>query len=131
MNFSEISNDIRQGLRSESVAQAQARVRAPAGSAESKAASPAVGSKGDENALADRPHTVSRDEAIALAADIEKVLEANNVKLKFNIIEENDTVQVEIVNGEGKTIRKIPSDDMIKLSESLESLDRGFIDARS
>jgi flagellar protein FlaG len=130
MNFSEISNDMRQGLRSESVAQAQARVRAPSGEAGSGAVSQAVG-KGEGNTLADRPHTLSKEEATALAADIEKVLEANNVKLKFNILEENDTVQVEIVNGEGKTIRKIPSDDMIKLSKSLESLDRGFIDTRS
>ncbi|ADU62688.1 MAG: flagellar protein FlaG [Pseudodesulfovibrio sp.] len=130
MNFSEISNDIRQSLRSESVAPAQAKVRAPARDAESETAPLAVNRSG-ENALANRPHTLSKDEATALAADIEKVLEANNVKLKFNIIEENDTVQVEIVNNEGKTIRKIPSDDMIKLSKSLESLDRGFIDARS
>lgn len=130
MNFSEISNDIRQGLRSESMAQAQARVRTPVGDTKSGAAPQAVGTDG-ENALAARPSTLSREEATALAADIEKVLEANNVKLKFNILEENDTVQVEIVNGEGKTIRKIPSDDMIKLSKSLENLDRGFIDARS
>jgi len=48
--------------------------------------------------------------------------------LKFNVLEENDTIQVEIIDSDGKTIRKIPEDDLLKLSESLKNLGKGFLD---
>ncbi|MFH1912842.1 MAG: flagellar protein FlaG [Pseudomonadota bacterium] len=125
MNFSEISRE--RDLRQEGVTPAQTVVRPPARDPGTKE-TPKIR---NDNARDEKPAPLSREDVAALAAGMEKTLEANNVKLKFNIIEDNNTVQVEIVNGEGKTIRKIPSDDMIKLSKSLENLERGFLDARS
>jgi len=124
MNFSEISRE--RDLRPEGVAPARAMGRLPAREP-GTTQTPHIR---DGSAMEEKSAPLSREEASVLAAEMEKTLEANNVKLKFNIIEDNDTVQVEIVNGEGKTIRKIPSDDMIKLSKSLENLERGFLDTR-
>ncbi|WP_285904941.1 flagellar protein FlaG [Pseudodesulfovibrio pelocollis] len=125
MNFSEISRE--RDLRLEGVTPAKTVARPPARDPETRETPPIR----DGSAKDEKPAPLSREDVAALAAGMEKTLEASNVKLKFNIIEDNDTVQVEIVNGEGKTIRKIPSDDMIKLSKSLENLERGFLDARS
>jgi flagellar protein FlaG len=128
MNFPDITSEMKLGLRSESVAPAQAVARAPVRSEEtftSSASHPRESGNTDADA---KLNTISKEDAVTLASDIEKKLDANNVKLKFNIIEEDDTVQVEILNSEGKTIRKIPSDDLLKLSQSLDALDRGFID---
>ncbi|MUM78467.1 flagellar biosynthesis protein FlaG [Pseudodesulfovibrio sp. F-1] len=122
MNFSAISRE--REPRLEGVAPARAAVTSPARDPGSKETPHPL------NGINEKHTPLSREEVAILAAEMEKTLEANNVKLKFNIIEENDTIQVEIVNGEGKTIRKIPSDDMIKLSKSLENLERGFLDTR-
>jgi flagellar protein FlaG len=126
MNFSEISSDVRQGVRPEGTPSPKAAGRPPARDPGTRD----TPNTHDQNGTAESGRPLTREETTALAANMQKTLDANNVKLKFNILEEDDTVQVEILNGEGKTIRKIPSDDMIKLSKSLENLDRGFLDAR-
>jgi FlaG protein. len=129
MNFPEITSELKQGLRSESVSPVQAVARAPVRNDESKPPALAVNAHDANNS--EKPRAISKEDVTALAARIEKKLDASNVKLKFNVVEENDTVQIEILNSEGKTIRKIPSDDMLKLSKSLEELDRGFLDTIS
>ena len=66
-----------------------------------------------------------------MIAEAEEHLEAKNIKLKFNVLENNDTIQVEIVDSDGKTIRKIPDDDLLKLTKSLKNLGQGFLDKMS
>lgn len=122
MNVPENIIETRQGASSESVFPAKAVDRPPGqdrnGRNESDAsADGASGAKG-----------VSRETVKSLVSEMETRLEQNNVQLKFNILEENDSVQVEIVDGDGKTIRKIPSDELVHLSKSLKNLDRGFLD---
>ena len=51
---------------------------------------------------------------------MEDQLANNNVKLKFNVLDESNTIQVEILDSDGNTIRKIPGDDLVKLSKSPE-----------
>ncbi|WP_419787875.1 flagellar protein FlaG [Pseudodesulfovibrio sp.] len=70
----------------------------------------------------------SKDTVNKLVSEMESRLEKNNVQLKFKVLEENQTVQVEILDGSGKTIRKIPSDELVSLSKSLKNLDRGFLE---
>ncbi len=63
--------------------------------------------------------------------DAEEQFEKQNIKLTFNLLEENDTIQIELVDIDGKTIRKIPDDDLVRLIRSLKNLDRGFLDTIS
>ena len=125
MNIPESINELRQGTRSESAYPASASDRPPGQERSSRASSDAAGIK---DVSGSTPQSVSRKEAEGLVSDIESKLQNTNVQLKFNVLEENDTVQVEIQDSEGKTIRKIPSDELVKLSSSLKNLDRGFLD---
>ena len=75
-----------------------------------------------------QPLNHSKEELDNLIEEAEKQLEKSDVKLKFKVLEEDDGVQVEIVDPDGKTIRKIPGDDLLKLSKSLKNLERGFLD---
>jgi len=128
MNIPESTNEIRQGIRSESAYPATASDRPPGQERSSRGSSDAA----DGNKTGDStPQALSREEAAGIVSDIESKLANSNVQLKFNVLEENDTVQVEIQDSEGKTIRKIPSDELVKLSNSIKNLDRGFLDETS
>ncbi|WP_316900624.1 flagellar protein FlaG [Pseudodesulfovibrio indicus] len=70
----------------------------------------------------------TREELDTIIAEAEQALDSNDVKLKFNVLENNDTIQVEVIDSNGKTIRKIPEDDLIKLTKSLKNLGQGFLD---
>lgn len=128
MNIPESINELRQRVRSESVYSARGSDLPPGQEKNSKTPS---GTVGVNNASASTPQDMSREEVKEIVGDIRSKLENSNVKLKFNVLEENDTVQVEIQDSEGKTLRKIPSDELVKLSNSLKNLDRGFLDAVS
>ena len=125
MNFPEINNDIKQNVRSESIATAKAEGMAVKDEAVQKLD---VVQKSDNAQNDKQTDQFSRKELETVIRETEEQLANNDVKLKFNVIEENDTVQVEIQDQAGKTIRKIPDDELIKLSKSLKSLERGFID---
>lgn len=127
MNIPVINIDVRQEQRSESVVSSATAVHKP----------PAEnGRPGRDDTVRARQETQSdrqsdtptREEIAALIAEAEEHLEANNVKLKFNVLENNDTIQVEVVDSDGKTIRKIPDDDLLKLTKSLKNLGQGFVD---
>ncbi|MBU1248215.1 MAG: flagellar protein FlaG [Proteobacteria bacterium] len=50
-------------------------------------------------------------------------LSAKGVALTFNIQEDNESIQVEVRDAKsGKVIRKIPDDEMLKLSESIKDM---------
>ncbi|AMK11832.1 MAG: flagellar protein FlaG [Pseudodesulfovibrio sp.] len=123
MNIPEMNIDVKQGLHSESAAQAKAVQRPPAhddpGRDDSLMARKDV--KGNEIGP-------TREELETIIAEAEQALDSNDVKLKFNVLENNDTIQVEVIDSNGKTIRKIPEDDLIKLTKSLKNLGQGFLD---
>ncbi len=126
MNIPEITNDVKQGTRSESYAPVQATERPPGNSDGVRVSSDAVNRHSETDSRQSR--NFSRDAVDALVSDMENQLAANNVKLKFNVLDESNTIQVEILDSDGNTIRKIPGDDLVKLSKSLKNLDRGFLD---
>ena len=127
MNIPEVVNELKQSLRSESVALAQSVDRSHIRDGSTKVPLDAV--QKQSRAQGDKQsRNFSREDMNALIDDAQKQLDKSDVKLKFNVLEENDTVQVEIVDAEGKTIRKIPGDDLLKLSKSLKNLERGFLD---
>lgn len=126
MNIPEITNDVKQGARSESLAPVQAAETPPGDGNGVRVPSDAVNRHSEAGSRQSR--NFSREEVDALVSGMEDQLASNNVKLKFNVSEENDTIQVEILDSEGNTIRKIPEDDLVKLSKSLKNLDRGFLD---
>lgn len=126
MNIPEVSNEVKQNVRSENVVTAEATER-PVRDGTAKSGQLVVAKQ--DNAKSDKQSQhFSREELDSFIKDAEEHLANNDVKLKFNVIEENDTVQVEIVDGDGKTIRKIPDDELLKLSKSLKNLERGFLD---
>ncbi|WP_319544024.1 flagellar protein FlaG [uncultured Pseudodesulfovibrio sp.] len=126
MNIPEISIDVKQELRSENAASAKAVDKPPAQENRTEIRIDAV--NGSEKSSTDKHDGFTKEELKALIAEAEKHLETNDVKLKFNILEENDTVQVEIIDSDGKTIRKIPDDDLVKLNQSLKNFGQGFLD---
>jgi len=128
MNIPEITNEMKQGIRSESVSPTQSVDRTYDSDGSVKPAPDAIqkqdGAQNDDT----QSNNFTREELETLVKDAEDQLEKNDVKLKFNILEEDDAIQVEIVDADGKTIRKIPGDDLLKLSKSLKNLERGFLD---
>jgi len=129
MNIPMMNIDMKQELRSESVVPAKAVQKPPVpdGSARRDDVIVAQG-KAQPDKHSDTP---TREELKTLIAEAEEHLESKNIKLKFNVLENNDTIQVEIVDSDGKTIRKIPEDDLLKLTKSLKSLGQGFLDTMS
>lgn len=126
MNIPEVTIDTKQDLRSESAAQATAKDRPPVQQASSQSAVDAV-NRHSEAQSDGQPDKFTEEERNSLLEQVEEHFTSNSVKVKFNVLEENDTIQVEIVDSDGKTIRKIPDDDLLKLSESLKNLGKGFL----
>lgn len=126
MSIPEVSLELKQIIRPESTLQAKA-VHNPAAQTDSRSQSNATRSQSyvDTDSQLSR---LSKDELNSLVAEAQEHLEANNVNLKFKVLEEDDTVQIEIIDADGKTIRKLPEDDMVKLSKSLKNLGKGFLD---
>lgn len=127
MNIPEITSDVKQDLRSENVVRAKAVDRPPVREPSSPTPVKIV-ERQDEAQPARRSGSLPKEELDSLLSEIEEHFASNDVKLKFNVLEENDTIQVEIIDSDGKTIRKIPDDDLLKLSESLKNLGKGFLD---
>lgn len=127
MNIPEVSIDMKQELRSESAAQAKAEGRPPVQETSSQPPTDAV-NRHSEAQSDKQSEKFTEEELNSVLSRAEEHVESNGVKLKFNVLEENGTVQVEIVDSNGKTIRKIPEDDLLKLSKSLKNLGKGFLD---
>jgi len=126
MNILDISNDVKQSIRSENVATAEAMDRSVRSNAEPTG--PDAVQRQDSAQQDKQSQQFTREELETLIQEAEEHLANNDVKLKFNVSEEDDAIQVEIVDSTGKTIRKIPEDDLLKLSKSLKNLERGFLD---
>jgi flagellar protein FlaG len=62
-------------------------------------------------------------------ASLEDSLSAHGLRLKFNVDEKTDIMQVEVIDSEsGKTVRKLPPDELLHLSASIKELSRGLLD---
>ena len=128
MNIPDMTIEMKQGLRSENASTAKAEYRPPTQDGTAPRAD-VVNAQG--KAASGKSTGPTREELDAMIAEAEKLLETNDVKLKFNVLQDRDTVQVEIIDSDGKTIRKIPDDDLLKLTKSLKNLGKGFLDAMS
>lgn len=124
MSIPEISIEMKQNLRLENILPAEDAVRSPAHSENGKVPTDAIQKQSETD---NQSTSFSKEKLNSLIAEAEEHLKANDVNLKFKILEENDTVQVEIIDSDGKTIRKIPDDDLLKLSKSLKNLGQGFL----
>ncbi|WP_319584763.1 flagellar protein FlaG [uncultured Pseudodesulfovibrio sp.] len=129
MNIPMINIDVKQELRSESVVPPKAVQKPPVPDGSTRR-DDAVAAQ-DKAQSDNQSGTPTRDELNSLIAEAKEHLESKNIKLKFNILENNDTIQVEIIDSDGKTIRKIPEDDLLKLTKSLKNLGQGFLDKMS
>lgn len=128
MNIPEISNDMKQNVRSENVARAQNEDRAiPDQGSVRTAPATVLKQEGAESKSSGEQH-FDKEQLDSIIKEAQEHLEQQDINLKFNVLEEGETVQVEIVDSDGKTIRKIPEDDLLKLSKSLKNLERGFLD---
>lgn len=125
MDIPEIRNELKQNVRSENVAAARDVDRLVRDGTKTDRE---VVSKRDNASREKQSQHFSKEQLDTIIHEAEKHLANKDVKLKFNVIEEADKVQVEIVDGDGKTIRKIPDDELLKLSDSLKKLERGFLD---
>ncbi|WP_028574714.1 flagellar protein FlaG [Desulfonatronovibrio hydrogenovorans] len=67
--------------------------------------------------------TLDQDKLTSAVTSISQYVSSMGVKLKFNIHEESDQYQVEVVNPENdKVIRKIPPDELLDLAVSIEKM---------
>lgn len=131
MNIPDMTIDTKQNLRSESVATAKAVDKPPIQDGNELARPDVVSKQHNNNTEDGQKGKHTREELEKLVAEATKHLEANNVKLKFNLVEEGEEIQVEVLDSDGKTIRKIPDDDLLKLAKSLKNLGKGFLDTMS
>jgi len=61
--------------------------------------------------------------------DVKDRLVKNNVELKFTFHDDTGDLQVELINADNeKVVRKIPPDELIKLSSSLKEMAGAFLD---
>lgn len=123
MNVYPADTEVRQGLE-------------PAGStaaitAETNAASnvrqqaPPQQNQSTEDAQSEKVAAAAdKTEALAAAQKINDQLQASNTMLKIRVLDNTDRgVQVEIVNTQSnKVVRKIPQDELLKLSASIKQM---------
>ncbi len=72
-----------------------------------------------------KPESLAHDKAATekIVAEIQDKLKSQGVELRIKVIEEAGAVQVEVRDQESdKLIRKLPPDDMLKLSASMKEL---------
>ncbi len=74
-------------------------------------------------------HRMDGKERQTMYEALEDSLSSHGLKLKFNIDEKTDVMQVEVLDSKsGKTVRKLPPDDLLRLSASIKELSRGLLD---
>ncbi len=70
-----------------------------------------------------------RENVKEVLANLQQHLEKQGLELKFTLREESGQIQVEMIDAQSdKVIRKVPSDELLKLSTSLKDFARGFLD---
>lgn len=74
-----------------------------------------------QNTDASGEHALSREQTRTIVREMEDKLREMNVSISFEVHEDLDTVQVELRDGEGNVVKKIPSDELVKLSQNIQS----------
>lgn len=132
MNITPSDMDVRLGF---SLAERAAPVQVGAASSTAEAPQRSPAQAGVQQTVSQAPEGMdARSQAAATAADrlaakeaaskLEKQLEASDTGLKIRVLDDSQNrVQVEIVDQKSnKVLRKIPQDDLLKLSASIKEM---------
>ena len=72
---------------------------------------------------------LSRESAQKLVREAGRYFHDQGVNLHFKLLEDSNAVQVEVVDAQSrKVIRKIPEDEVVKLSAALKRMAKGVLD---
>ncbi len=72
---------------------------------------------------------LDKESAEKLLFEVEEHLASKGVALKFCLSEDSDTLQVEVRDAESeKVIRKIPDDELVRLSKSIKDMVGALMD---
>ncbi|MEF2146336.1 MAG: flagellar protein FlaG [Desulfovibrionaceae bacterium] len=72
---------------------------------------------------------LDRDTVERMLHEAQEEMEKRGVELHFKLSEEADTVQVEVRDPQnGKVIRKIPEDELVRLSANIKGFAGAFLD---
>ncbi|GAB7022764.1 flagellar protein FlaG [Salidesulfovibrio brasiliensis] len=121
MNFPEIHTDVGKKAKFEDhqpLRKSEMTVATPQ-HADARKTRETVQEKESANASGDQ--SFSKKQATELVREMEDKLREMNVNVSFNVHEDLDTVQVELRDGEGNVVKKIPSDELVKLSQNIKS----------
>lgn len=126
MNINPSDMDVRQGYAPAEIATAAAHsATVPQKSPEREATQPVEADPRLQAATAAADRTV----ALETAGKISKRLEDSNTTLKIRLLDDSQAgVQVEIIDkASDKVLRKIPQDELIKLSASIKKMTGVFL----
>lgn len=95
----------------------------PAGSPQYETAKPVALVEKQPDEETEQQLVLDREQVEEMIREVEDHLEQKGVALTFKVTEEDDRIQVEVRDADSKkVIRKIPEDDLIKLSQSMKDL---------
>ena len=89
-------------------------------------ASVAPSAKADGNGNGANPAPLTQGQAEKLVKSIQDNADAKGLNLAFKLIGKSDDIQVAVEDSAGKVIRKIPSDEIVKLDQSLKTQASGL-----
>ncbi len=85
-------------------------------------------SQGESGRQSDSSDTLDRDKLERVIAETQERLNQESLDLKYTVNEDSGDIQVELVDSENeKVVRKIPSDELLKLHASLKELAGAFL----
>ena len=89
----------------------------------------AAGKAADAKSVENPKSSLNRDDILRAMDQAAEHLAKQGVALKFNLSEDSDELQVEVREaGSDKVIRKIPSDEVVRLSRSIKDMSGVFMD---
>jgi flagellar protein FlaG len=81
----------------------------------------------DKNSAAQKQTEAQSPEKVV--AQAQSYFNDKGVSLRFKVLDDTNDIQVEVVNdNNSKVIRKIPQDEIVKLSENLRKQAKGVLD---
>ncbi|GAB6038380.1 hypothetical protein JCM15519_29390 [Fundidesulfovibrio butyratiphilus] len=84
---------------------------------------------GGKNKKKDKDNKSENADVTAIVKQADQYFQAKGVNLHFKVSDNNQAVQVEMVeDGTEKVICKIPSDDIVKLRDSMKRMAKGVKD---
>ena len=81
-----------------------------------------------EQAPAPTPPPPSKQQVEAAVAAINRSLQPSDHALSFSVDQKTDRIVVKVVDSEsGKTLRQIPSDEVLAIAESIDHYQKGLL----